>query len=204
MIGVAREPALFSLGCDALEPFTDQALDELIASGGSWVGQYLENLTRATRDRIFAKKLGIKLITEARLGPMSQEAGQAAGASSVARLIAIEAAETQHVTIDLESAEGSAADVAVDVDAFAGVFFSANFAAELYVGPGQPLDGPALYQRKPNRYWRSSALVPEPFCGYASIQLWPNNFALPSGFKVDFSVVQRDRRGRMPRLWWPS
>jgi hypothetical protein len=204
MIGVVRTPALFSLGCDALEPFTDQALDEVIASGASWVGQYLENLTRATRDRIFAKGLGLKLITEARLGPMSAEAGQAAGAGTVQRLLAIEAAEDQHVTIDLESAQGSVADVSADVDRFALVLDSAHFAAELYVGPGQPLDGPALYRCKPDRYWRSSAFVPELFCGYASIQLWPNNFALPSGFRVDFSVIQQDRRGRVPRLWWPS
>jgi len=205
-VGIARMVEPFTFGADALEPFTDDALSAVTELGCTWVGQYLENLTPKTRDRIFSRNMGIKLITEARVSALSADVGRLSADLEVRRLRILECPTRLHVTIDLESAHGRPLEVEEYVDTFARGFSDAAFDAELYVGPGQPLDARELWALLPDRYWRSSSLVPEPSCGYSTLQLWPNNWELSKagGFKVDMNVTQADRLGRLPTLWWPT
>ena len=44
-------------------------------------------------------------------------------------------------------------------------------------------------------YWKSMSRVPEPACGWAMIQIYPDNLVL-GGLGVDVDIIGRDYKGR--------
>ncbi|HXQ29261.1 MAG TPA: hypothetical protein VN848_08330, partial [Gemmatimonadales bacterium] len=78
----------------------------------------------------------------------------------------------------------------------------------LYVASPQPLSGAQLAAR-PNIHLYHSGASDNPDLvgiGYSIFQLLPTNFkpAWGQGATVDLDIISRDRRGRIPMLWFPS
>ncbi|MDE2102695.1 MAG: DUF1906 domain-containing protein [Patescibacteria group bacterium] len=202
VVGIARAIAPFERGIDCLSPMANNVARMFKAEGYTFVGQYLEVLTPAVRDGIFAAGLAILPITEAITHvPLNETVGTERGKRSKGLAVALGIPATVHITIDLESTQGSAEDVAAYVDATHDAFDI--YGSMLYVGADQPLNGAELFARKPNRYWRSGSFVPEPACRWCCIQLTPLDQIIHTQ-RVDVNVIQADGFGRTPILWWPK
>jgi hypothetical protein len=210
-VGAARALPPFWLGFDVLQPCSDAMLADANARGFKWVGRYLNNLTEAERDRIFAAGLGILPYTEAMTGePLSAVQGAAYGARMADAAAALATPPTVHVAIDLElPAAGSR--VADHVNAFSRVLENARFGAALYVGAPQPLTSVELFHLIPNRYIKGGGRIvdaggalAEPTCGWCAIQLEPLDLFELGDVRVDVAISKLDYEGRALTLWWPS
>lgn len=202
-IGVARVASAFTRGIDCLASMANNTARQFKADGFDFVGRYLENLTPAERDGIFAANMGILVLTEATSGPLDASVGTARGVESVNRLIALKAPTGLHVTTDLESTHGVVADVELFADAFHDALAVGSQQQMLYVGAGQILTAEQLFARKANRYMRSGSKVPEPACSWCVDQLRPLDQII-HGQRVDVDFIEEDDEGRLPMLWWPS
>jgi hypothetical protein len=201
-VGIARACPPFLLGFDCLTPVNEEIATQAAARGLRWVGQYLEVLTPATRDLIWAHDLGIAPLTEAETSrPLSVQTGADRGALAVAQCEGLEMAPTVHVTIDLELPYGGS-DCPGHVNAFSDRLLKAYFAAALYVGVPEPLNAPQLFALRPNRYWKGGGQVPEPHCGWSALQLEPLEGLVLAGTRVDVNVSKLDYFGRAMTMWW--
>lgn len=203
MTGIARVLPPFQLGFDCLDPLTEATAAAFYASGYRFVGRYLESLSIAERDAIFNAKLAIAPITYARTTPLNGTLGQQVGAQSVRRAVSWGIPPSVHVTIDNEATHGEVADVIAYLNGFAGALTSGGYGAMLYVGRPESLTAQELFALRPNRYWRSISMVPEPACGWCMMQLTPGDQVI-HGHQVDVDVSQADYFGRLPVLWYPA
>lgn len=81
------------------------------------------------------------------------------------------------------------------IDAWGAEIEQAGYLPGIYVGPGQPLDGEALWQRRVYRYWQSAAadMPAIPNRGYCLIQERAN--VRVNGVQVDTDTGRTDARG---------
>jgi hypothetical protein len=203
VVGAARACPLFTVMVDCLEPLSSRAALALKSQYGvGAVGRYLETLTSAERDALFAAGLSILPLSEAPLGALSVRLGHARAAELLARAAALGVPATVHVMVDFEAQTGDAEGYA---DALTADLAQGGYVPLAYVGAGSPLTGPQLYAlANVHLYWRGGSLgLAEPSCGFAVWQIPPLDHVL-AGVPVDVSVVGADARGRSPVLWSPS
>jgi hypothetical protein len=203
MVGIARACPLYTKLADTLSPITHDSALALKNAGVGAVGRYLEDLSVAERDGLFAVGLDILLLSEAPSGPLSKEVGHARAASLLQHLKVLGAPRGVHVMIDLEAQHGDHASVIAYDNALASDLEVAGYIPMAYVGAGQLLSGLELYALPSvHAYWRGGSLgVPEPNCGFAIWQIPPLNQHMVSGLLMDVSMTGADLRGRRPSLW---
>jgi hypothetical protein len=205
MIGTARACPLFTKLVDTLSPISKDAALALKNAGIGAVGRYLENLTAAERDGLFAAGLGILPLSEAPVVPLTADFGHARAASILQHAAALGIPRGVHLMIDLEGQHGFHADVTAYDNTLAGSLEVAGYVPLAYVGAGQLLSGLELYALPSvHLYWRGGSLgMPEPGCGFAMWQIPPLEKVV-AGVNVDMSLTGADLRGRVPILWYPS
>jgi len=204
IVGAAREPGYFAPGFDCLGALTAAQARAFRADGFVWVGRYVETLTPAERDVLFAADLAIALIMEAAAGPMSAAEGRARGQQTVARARALGAPPTVHVTMDDEGTTGAVADVEAAFTACGAELVAGGQGSCLYVGAPQALTAAQLWSLPSvHLYWCAASLgLPEPErCGFAVRQLGELDQEI-HGTRVDIDWAAKDAMGRGLVLWW--
>lgn len=212
-IGVARALPPFWLGFDCLGEITDAMLDEAPTHNFKWCARYLENLTPAERDRIFARGLGILPLTEATVKePLTAGTGLQRGAQTITHARALEMPPGPHIVIDFE-APAAGSDAPAHINNMAAIFTApgAGFGAALYVAVPQTLGSGELFSLKTNRYIKGGGRIvdrfgnlAEPQCGWCAVQLEPLEGIKLAGKPVDVQISKLDYLGRGLTLWWPS
>lgn len=203
--GVARAAPLFSVMWDRFEPFTANDVKVAKATYGvSVFGQYLEEMTTATRDAVWSGGGAILLLSDAPVGSLSAAVGHTKAANLLMLANGLGAPKTLHLMVDFEAQSGGAQGYAT---ALTGDVAGGGFVPLVYAGAGTLLLGHQLYEL-PNAhlYWRGGSLgIPEPDCGFGIWQIPPlsHSFDGVSG-PVDVSMVGADGRGRLPMLWCQS
>ena len=204
MAGVARECPVFADGIDCLEALSLETAQAFRADGYQYVGRYLETLTSAERDDIWAAGLGIWLLTLGSTAALSSSFGDARAASTTSRGLSLGVVPRVHVTIDQEAAsENSEADNYAYCDHFSAGICRSGWQAALYAGAGIGMTAVEEF-RLPNVncYIRGGSVgIPEPACGFVMIQFSPLDVTI-HGQRVDVSKVGRDARGRGITMWW--
>jgi len=202
MVGTARACPLFTKLADTFSPLSNSAALALKNAGVGAVGRYLENLSVAERDGLFASGLDILLLSEAPSGVLSKDVGHARAASLLQHLATLEAPRGVHVMIDLEAQHGAHSDIIAYDNALASDLEVAGYIPLAYVGAEQALSGAELYALPSvHLYWRGGSRgMPEPLCEFAIWQIPPLEQAV-AGVNVDMSMTGADLRGRRPMLW---
>lgn len=204
-VGVARAAPLFSVMWDRFEPFTANDVKVAKATYGvSVFGQYLEEMTTATRDAVWSEGGAILLLSDAPTSALSATLGHAKAASLLKLASALGVPKGPHLMVDFEAQSGDATGYA---EALTGDVAAADLVPLVYAGAGTLLTGHQLYELpSAHLYWRGGSLgIPEPGCGFGIWQVPPlsHPFDGVSG-PVDVSVVGADGRGRLPMLWCQS
>lgn len=203
--GVARAAPLFSVMWDRFEPFTANDVKVAKATYGvSVFGQYLEEMTAATRDAVWSEGGAILLLSDAPVGPLSAAVGHTKAANLLALANGLGAPKTLHLMVDFEAQQGDAEGYAT---AITGAVAAGGFTPLVYGGAGEGLTGHQVYEL-PNAhlYWRGGLLgIPEPDCGFAIWQVTPLSHPFTAvSSPVDVSMIGADGRGRSPILWYPN
>ena len=190
-----------TLGCDTYEPLTPQGCIDIIARGCKFVVRYLDNLTAAELTMILSHGLVVFFVHSCREeGWIPTETdGTDDGLRDVRLLRALGIPAGVHITFDLEEAGGTAADVALHVNAHGRVVKSGGFLPALYFGAGCLVNAQECYALISVLYWRScSEVAPsEPQCGVAMVQAFkPNQIVGTSRTEVDFNMAMSDYKGR--------
>lgn len=203
MSGVARQIPPFSLGFDCLAPCSNAVARRAKASGFSWIGRYLDNLTIQERGGIFDAGLAIVPVSVAVThAVLTADLGAHRGAELGREAVALGCPPGVHLFLDLESTMAGS-DCAGYINAASEAIAAAGYAAGLYAGMPQPLSGSELYELAPTRYWRGGGAVPEPQCGFCVLQLPPLDQVMFEGQRVDVDIVCCDFKGRTPIGWYP-
>lgn len=177
------------------------------AAGASAFIGYLGLMNQARLNYILDQGLAFMPVT---LGikhgiPLTGKFGASFGKTSARQAAALGVLPTTTTFLDLEDATGSEEDVYAFVDEWSKPIVGAGLQAGLYVGAGAVLSSELLY-KLPNitAYWQSLSqerdvrgALSEPRCGWQVIQLYPS-VKLPGGGLVDWNVIQKDYRGRLP------
>lgn len=209
-VGVARVATPYMLGFDCLTEVTDAMLAEAGSYRFEWVGRYLEILTIAERNRIFAAGLAIAPLTEATTKDvLTATTGTVRGVQTRDRASSLAMPPAVSIVIDFEDPMAGS-NVPAHVNAMAAEIRGGHYGAALYLGEPEPLTSAEVFALSPFPYWKgagrlvdaSGGLV-EPACGWACLQLSPLEGATLAGVPVDVNVTQRDYKGRSLVLWWP-
>ncbi len=203
-----------AVGIDCLSPISAAVAKELATyvlpgtrTGFTFVTRYLENLTIAELNGIFAAGLGVAFVAEARISEWSGETGASDGAEVVAlaKKLSLPAggAPLLHLICDMEGMVNCTAADASAYGAAWGKAVAGGFASEGYVGDSVPLSPMQLYVLPFTGYWRSLSNVQQVAdADYYKYQAYPTQtLHLPSGpFAVDLDFVCRDKKGRLPTM----
>ena len=205
MIGIARACPLFTKLVDTLSPISANSALALKNAGIGAVGRYLENLSAAERDGLFAAGLGILPLSQAPVAPLTAAYARTRAAALLQHAAALDVPHGLHVMIDLEGQHAAHADAVAYDEELSSEIAAAGFVTLAYVGAGQPLTGSELFMLPDVRlYWRGGSLdMPEPNCGFALWQIPPLEQTV-AGVNVDMNITGADLRGRRPILWWPA
>lgn len=205
MIGVARACPLFTKLVDSFAPISASSALALKHAGVNAVGRYLENLSVAERDHLFAAGLGILPLSEAPVSHLSADFGRSRAASLIQHATALRVPHGAHLMIDLEGQHGTHADIIAYDNALASDIETAGYIPLAYVGAGQLLTGAELYALPSvHLYWRGGSRdMPEPTCEFAMWQIPPLEQTV-AGVNVDMSITGADLRGRRPMVWWAA
>lgn len=206
MVGIAREAPVFLKGFDCYEPVSASVAVAFKADGYGYAGRYLENLTIAERDTLFAAGLGIWLLSTAIVENLSASVGDAKGAMLRNKAMALGVPPRVHITTDLEEAHGDPVSAVMPfVDHVGGVLVHCGYPSALYLGAGCGLNGRQAFSiPSVNLYVRAgSSGIPEPDCGFAMWQTPPLD-QTAHGQRYDCSIVGRDGFGRGIFLWFPN
>jgi len=196
------------VGFDSLALLTDDQLAAFANRGYRFAGAYLEVLTAEYVSACFDLDLAILLLSEARTSELSAQLGAASALQELARCHALGVPAGVNVDIDFEDFTGPPEVGCEYIDAFAAGLVQGAQPPILYVASPQPLSGAQLAAR-PNIHLYHSGASDNPDLvgiGYSIFQLLPTNFkpAWGQGATVDLDIISRDRRGRIPMLWFPS
>lgn len=204
-----------AVGVDCLTPISASVAQEIAAyvlpgtrTGVTFVERYLENLTSAELDGLFAANLGVAFVGEGRTRGWDASSGAADAERELARAWALRLPDNSSPLLsigsDLEAmANCTPADAAAYGVAWGQLVARSGFAPEAYVGDGVPLSPARLYELPFVGYWRSLSNVQQvAVCDYAKVQLYPTQtLRLASGpFAVDVNVVARDKKLRLPSM----
>lgn len=205
MVGFAKPCPPFSLGVDCLAPMSASTAKAFAALGVKWVGRYLENLTADEVTGIHAAGLAIALLIEGRTHDLGAALGNQVGMAAATKAMALGVPPGVNMTVDIEeTGNAAAADVAAYANEVGAVLKRYGYAGSCYPGAGLPFNAQQLYALALGPYWRGGSLgIPEPACGFAILQLFPLDQVV-EGQRVDFSVSQKDFRGRSMTMWWPA
>jgi hypothetical protein len=196
---IAKQAAFRMQGID-----TDTSLLEnsaIVALGGAkFVVRYAGDVTLSEAEAIFGEGLLLSLVQHPRTGVVSGPLGSADGLSVVTQAHALGFPEGATVWCDLESWVGSVSDACAYVNEWSTCVVAGGYEAGLYVGYAtSPLPSQALAALASTAYWKGcSAYINEPAgVGFQMYQLVPGDQSL-GGILVDWNVVQRDFKGRLP------
>lgn len=204
-----------AVGIDCLTPITPAVAREIAAyvlpgtrTGITFVERYLENLTPAELDGLFAADLGVAFVGEGRIGGWDAVTGAAdAGRElSRARVLGLPARSSPLLSIgcDLEGMVNCTPQNATAYGmAWARLIGRAAFAPEGYVGDSVPLSPIQLYELPFVGYWRSLSDVQQvSVADFDKYQMYPTQeLQLASGpFAADVNIVCRDKKMRLPTM----
>lgn len=203
MFGVARHVPLFTKLADRLAPVSHDLAIALKSEGIGAVGRYLETLTVAERDGLFAAGLGILPLSQAPVAQLSDAFGRTRAASLLQHAETLGVPPGVHLMIDLEGQKGNHADVTAYDRALSSELARPGYVPMAYVGAGQLLTATELFALPDvHLYWRGGSLgMPEPSCGFALWQIPPLEQTV-AGAIVDVNITGADLRGRVPMLWY--
>ena len=205
MFGTTRTCPLFTKMVDSFSPISATSALLLKNTGVGAVGRYLENLTTVERDRLFAAGLGILLLSEAPVVPLTQAFGLDRADKLLEYASVLDVPDGAHLMLDFEAQHGEHADVISYSVALSSDIARHGYVPLAYVGAGQLLSGSELYSLPDvHLYWRGGSLdMPEPSCGFAIWQVPPLEQTI-AGSNVDMSITGADLKDRRPILWYPS
>jgi hypothetical protein len=204
-----------SVGIDCLSPISPAVAKEIAAyvlpgtkTGITFVERYLENLTAAELEGLFAADLGVALVGEGRVSGWDAASGAADAERELARARALElpagSSPLLSIGCDLEAMENcTVADATAYGSAWGQLIVRAAFAPEGYVGDGVPLSPVQLYELPFVHYWRSLSNVQQvAVADFGKFQLFPTQtLRLASGpFAADVNFVCRDKKLRLPSM----
>jgi hypothetical protein len=198
-------------GIDCDVPLTWGLLDIVQASGATFVGRYLGDVTPEERDRILARHLKLFFVSHAHYAQSwipSIALGTTDGTRMAVEATKLELPAGTPLGLDAEGPKpGFTADTMIAYlnAGFAAVEIS-GFESMLYEGYALALTASQLYHRlTTKRYWRSCSLsVPTPAVrGYQLVQEAPGDVWLPPGSKslrVDWNTARADALGSRMRM----
>jgi len=204
-----------SVGIDCLTPITPAVAREIAAyvlpgtrTGVTFVERYLENLTAAELDGLFAADLGVALVGEGRVSGWDAASGAADAERELerARVLGLPAGSSPLLSVgcDLEAMEDCAvADATAYGSSWCQLVVRGAFAPEGYVGDGVPLSPAQLYALPFVGYWRSLSNVQQVAgADFNKFQMYPTQtLRLASGpFAADVNFVCRDKKLRLPSM----
>lgn len=207
MIGAAQAARPWMRGFDSLGAISPAQALRAKAEGFDFVGRYVEDMTIAEVQGLFAAGLAIAPLTEGITTPGEINAanGTALGRARAQMLKALGCPPDVHLWTDHEDPPPGAQSVSYLTDRAAATL-AAGFLAGLYLGEPTDLTGPVAYAlRGFTGYWRGGGAIPEPLPrGWQIYQAPPLNQPAPWGGLMDVNFTMTDYRGANAILWWPS
>ena len=196
-----------AVGLDMLAPLSADKAAEMASTAlqgtrtyPMFFERYVENLTRGELDGILATNSGVILVGESRGEGWipSADFGAMDGERVVSKRKALDAPPGVTIVCDLEGMGGGPVEAIAYVNAWCRVV-QAEDADCGYVGAGVPLTPSQLYALPFRLYYRSlSNVQPVAACDYSILQAYPT--IEHCGVEVDVDFVQRDKKGRLPRM----